>query len=204
MKTKERIKGMLPTVTQVALVVFGIFLLLFGVVTMVLVPDGEIVVVVVMATPTVPLVVTTGYNATNEAKILATPSPTPTVTPVLVMMWRPTQIEISDPLARAKAAAPVPTSTPQPCPVCPICQVCSDCNCSCPECPTSDFPVVPMPDMEVEVVVCGCSGDIYNCGDFKKQKEAQACHDYCMSLGHGDIHGLDGDDDGQACEALPD
>lgn len=51
--------------------------------------------------------------------------------------------------------------------------------------------------------VCDCSDDLYNCGDFTTQVQAQACYDYCVSLGCGDVHGLDGDNDGQACEGLP-
>ena len=51
--------------------------------------------------------------------------------------------------------------------------------------------------------VCSCAGNIYNCSDFGTQAEAQACHDYCMSLGYGDIHDLDRDNDGVACESLP-
>jgi micrococcal nuclease len=51
--------------------------------------------------------------------------------------------------------------------------------------------------------VCSCTGDLYNCKDFKTQREAQACHDYCKSQGRGDIHRLDGDKDGIACEGLP-
>ncbi|NLB01251.1 MAG: hypothetical protein GX837_09915 [Methanomicrobiales archaeon] len=50
--------------------------------------------------------------------------------------------------------------------------------------------------------VCKCTGDLYNCGDFATQREAQACYDYGMSLGMGDIHKLDSDKDGIACENL--
>jgi micrococcal nuclease len=50
---------------------------------------------------------------------------------------------------------------------------------------------------------CDCSGNIYNCSDFGTHAEAQACYEYCKSLGHGDIHWLDGDNDGIACESLP-
>jgi len=32
---------------------------------------------------------------------------------------------------------------------------------------------------------------------------AQACHNYCISQGAGDIHGLDKDRNGSACESLP-
>ena len=48
-----------------------------------------------------------------------------------------------------------------------------------------------------------CSYNAYNCGDFDFQIEAQACHDYCFALVGYDVHGLDGDNDGLACEALP-
>lgn len=48
--------------------------------------------------------------------------------------------------------------------------------------------------------VCSCAGDIYNCGDFSPPSSAQACFDYCKSLGKGDIHKLDGDNDDRACE----
>jgi len=50
--------------------------------------------------------------------------------------------------------------------------------------------------------VCSCSGDRYNCGDFKTQSEAQACYDYCRSKGLGDVHKLDADEDGITCESL--
>ncbi len=39
--------------------------------------------------------------------------------------------------------------------------------------------------------------------DFTTQAEAQAVFDYCERLGFGDVHGLDADHDGVACEALP-
>jgi micrococcal nuclease len=52
-------------------------------------------------------------------------------------------------------------------------------------------------------VTCDCSGNLYNCSDFATQAEAQACHDHCVSLGHGDVHRLDQGSDGVACESLP-
>ena len=51
--------------------------------------------------------------------------------------------------------------------------------------------------------VCSCSGDEYNCSDFSSHNAAQQCYEYCISQGAGDIHGLDGDDNGSACESLP-
>lgn len=48
-----------------------------------------------------------------------------------------------------------------------------------------------------------CAYDAYNCSDFNTQKEAQACFDYCYAKTGKDIHGLDFDNDGIACESLP-
>jgi len=50
---------------------------------------------------------------------------------------------------------------------------------------------------------CDCSGPDLNCSDFSTHAEAQACYEHCLQQGYGDIHGLDGDDDGIACESLP-
>jgi hypothetical protein len=47
--------------------------------------------------------------------------------------------------------------------------------------------------------VCDCSGDNYSCGSFNSQRAAQACFNYCMPIS-GDIHRLDGDNDGRVCE----
>jgi len=33
--------------------------------------------------------------------------------------------------------------------------------------------------------------------------EAQACYEYCIAQGRGDVHRLDRDKDGLACESLP-
>lgn len=48
-----------------------------------------------------------------------------------------------------------------------------------------------------------CDHDAYNCSDFSTQAEAQACHDYCFDLVGSDIHRLDADGNGVACESLP-
>ena len=45
-----------------------------------------------------------------------------------------------------------------------------------------------------------CSSNYYNCADFSTQAEAQSVMEFC---GSDDIHYLDGDDDGVACETLP-
>jgi len=48
-----------------------------------------------------------------------------------------------------------------------------------------------------------CSYNAYNCTDFATQPEAQAVYEYCKALNMGDIHKLDADEDGIACENLP-
>lgn len=45
-----------------------------------------------------------------------------------------------------------------------------------------------------------CSVDSYNCADFRTQAEAQKVFDAC---GPEDVHGLDRDGNGEACESLP-
>lgn len=48
-----------------------------------------------------------------------------------------------------------------------------------------------------------CAHDEYNCSDFETQQEAQAVFDYCMAQVGTDVHRLDGNNDGVACESLP-
>jgi micrococcal nuclease len=47
-----------------------------------------------------------------------------------------------------------------------------------------------------------CSSNAYNCSDFDTQAESQAAYAYCLNRGKGDIHELDSDDYGTACESL--
>jgi endonuclease YncB( thermonuclease family) len=47
-----------------------------------------------------------------------------------------------------------------------------------------------------------CSANTYNCTDFSTHAEAQAVFDMCGGTGH-DIHKLDSNKDGEACESLP-
>lgn len=48
-----------------------------------------------------------------------------------------------------------------------------------------------------------CEASVYNCDDFRTQSEAQEVFDKCDLGTNGDPHGLDGDNDGSACEGLP-
>jgi endonuclease YncB( thermonuclease family) len=68
--------------------------------------------------------------------------------------------------------------------------------------PTQQAPTQQPPAQEQQAV-CNCTGNVYNCSDFGTHSAAQACYEYCQSVGRGDIHWLDGDNDGSACERLP-
>ncbi len=116
----------------------------------------------------------------------ATPSPTPTATPTAgrTVIPRDTSTPTGTPgptATQTMTPTPTPTETPTPT-ITP--------TPTCTPTPTS-------------TVVCDCSGDVYNCSDFSTQADAQACYEHCVSLGYGDIHDLDKDDDGLACESLP-
>ncbi len=65
--------------------------------------------------------------------------------------------------------------------------------------PPTPVPPVPAPPVPT-VVACDCSGDIYNCSDFIGHTPAQVCYEHCVSIGRGDIHRLDRDNDDIACE----
>ena len=53
----------------------------------------------------------------------------------------------------------------------------------------------------VQVGPWDCSGNVYNCSDFSTQVEAQSAFEACGA--EADIHNLDRDRDGVACESLP-
>lgn len=69
--------------------------------------------------------------------------------------------------------------------------------------PTVVLPTAPVDNPSL--AVCPCfGGDALSCKDFATHNAAQACHDYCVAQGVGDVHRLDGNDqDGLACESLP-
>ncbi|MBI2050714.1 MAG: excalibur calcium-binding domain-containing protein [Parcubacteria group bacterium] len=47
-----------------------------------------------------------------------------------------------------------------------------------------------------------CSNNVYNCSNFTTHAEAQAAFEQCGGVAN-DIHRLDADGDGEACESLP-
>ena len=68
--------------------------------------------------------------------------------------------------------------------------------------PTAIATTVAIAPTSPPAAVCSCAGNIYNCDDFSTHGQAYACFRYCISQGRGDIHRLDGDNDGDPCEAL--
>ena len=68
--------------------------------------------------------------------------------------------------------------------------------------PTETSTPVPTPTATTEMLYV-CSSDTYNCSDFNTQSESQTVFNYCVDLGFGDIHRLDRDNNGVACESLP-
>ena len=70
---------------------------------------------------------------------------------------------------------------------------------------TSTITIIQIPTKTASIVsgisaVCDCSKDRYNCANFSTGSAVQACYDYCISQGKGDIHRLDADNDKKACE----
>lgn len=92
--------------------------------------------------------------------------------------------------ASTSAAAPTPQSQPQTQPVVPE--------------------VIPQPKEEPKKIEpepassssYTCSTNKYNCTDFKTHAEAQAVFDQCGGADN-DVHKLDNNKDGEACESLP-
>ena len=54
----------------------------------------------------------------------------------------------------------------------------------------------------VGIFVANCESDSYNCDDFITQEDAQDVFDACGGVDN-DIHQLDRDGNGVACESLP-
>jgi hypothetical protein len=149
-----------------------------GIVTMIC----QVIFCVSLITPTTPTrTPTLDIEAMKTALALsAQPTPTASVTPI------PTQtISITSTLTNT----PLPTST--------------NTAISLPTA-TIFISILPgnQPTQPPQSAVCSCSSDSLNCGDFTTHSSAQACYNYCVSAGRGDIHSLDGNNDGDACESL--
>jgi len=128
-----------------------------------------------------------------------TPTSTPTLTPTHTLTSLPTNTPTStntptpQPPTPTKTPTSMPTLTPTHTPT------------SLPtNTPTSINTPTPQPPTPTLGPVCDCSSDLYNCErDFSTQRQAQRCFDYCWSIIGYDIHRLDRDGDGEACESLP-
>jgi len=123
----------------------------------------------------------TGLAAWISADYIATDDPAaiPTIAPINIPSTPtlpPTSTPTNTPVPLPSSTALPPTSTPIP---------------------------APPPPTNTPQPACRCDGDVYNCNSFSTQRQAQICYNYCRSQGRGDIHGLDGDSDGSACESLP-
>lgn len=123
-------------------------------------------------------------NTTYLPLILAQPTNTPTETLTPTATETATDTPTITPLP-TEMATPTPTETNTPEPTAT----------NIPQ-PTATATVIPSGP-------CLCDSDRYNCSDFATHAAAQACFDYCVSLGKGDIHRLDRDGNGVACESLP-
>ena len=130
-------------------------------------------------TPTSPPTLTQTSAPTATEEPTSTPtvtlSPTSTSTPTL------TRTATATP-TRTPTRTPTPTSTPKP---------------------TNTPKPSPTPTKAPPANCSTCAYDAYNCGDFSTQRQAQVCYDYCMAMVGYDVHRLDADDDGEACESLP-
>lgn len=139
-------------------------------------PVNPLAETVVEASDTTPLLKPV---AEETPTIETTPTPTPTVaapTPEVKTQTEP-------------IIEPQEESTPEPAPVVT---------------PASSPEPEPTPAPTPATPTYVCTSDYYNCSNFSTHNQAQAVYDYCMAQGHGDINGLDGNDnDGLACESLP-
>lgn len=136
------------------------------------------------ATPTntlVPPLLTVATNTplpTATATSTRTQTPTPTVTPTGTQTGTPTTTGTA---TSTPTITPTATQTPT-------------------TTPTATPTLTPTSTTSPSFV---CASDFYNCSDFGTQAAAQQVYNYCAALGFGDIHRLDGDNNGLACESLP-
>lgn len=135
-------------------------------------------------------------SATPTATVTATATPTMTrtasATPTATMTRtaRPTATGTATPTNTPRAtASSTPTKTPKP---------------TATAKPTKTPKPTATATREPPGNCSTCAADVYNCSDFGSQEDAQACFDYCMEQVGYDVHNLDGDDNGIACESLPD
>jgi len=97
-------------------------------------------------------------------------------------LWAPDTCS-GDTTSAASAPTPIPAPSPTPTPT-----------------PVVSPTPAPAPS-NPPTAVCDCSANTLNCDDFSGHSSAQACFDYCWGKTGRDVHGLDRDKDGEACES---
>lgn len=115
----------------------------------------------------------------TDTPIPATDTPAPSM-PATDTPTPPTETPLPATVAPAPPVDALVTPTPEPALAQPT--------------PTTVPNVVTVPEAS-----CDCSANLYNCKDFT-DAEAQGCYLHCLNAGAGDVHELDRDSDGNACE----
>jgi endonuclease YncB( thermonuclease family) len=74
--------------------------------------------------------------------------------------------------------------------------------------PTATFTATPTitPDVTQTPTLepaCDCEEEGVTCKDFRRQRDAQACFEYCKATGFGDVFGIDKNNNNKACEGMP-
>jgi micrococcal nuclease len=68
--------------------------------------------------------------------------------------------------------------------------------------PTPTITFTPAPVTPTPTGPCDCQGPRLTCNDFRNQRRAQQCFEFCMKRGFGDIFKLDKNGNGLACDSL--
>jgi hypothetical protein len=108
---------------------------------------------------------------------LPTPTPLPSVTPELLPL-----VPLASPTAQ-QPQSPAPQDNPQGNPAVPQAQT-----------------VFPRAGSIDSLAACSCGSSLYACTDFSNWSIAQACYTQCQVTAGYDIHNLDEDKNGIACE----
>ncbi|MEK7155760.1 MAG: thermonuclease family protein [Patescibacteria group bacterium] len=133
-------------------------------------------------TPAPPKTTTSNTNQAAAAAAAAAPPAQPIQQPVQQQAVQPTTTPQPEP--KKEEPKPEPKEEPKPEPK-----------------KDPDPPLEPSPkSLEPSSIVC--SRNAYNCTDFETKKDAQEVYDQCGGVGN-DIHRLDNNKDGSACDSLP-
>ncbi len=130
------------------------------------------------------------------------PTPIPTrpvtvpITPIAGGMLVPTPAAtVPQPTSQPTAVVTASTETPQPAQ--PFDQTSPTPTAAAPTESAAQRALSAIPTLR-NGPVCACNGDTYSCRELGDQ--AQACFDYCVARGQGDVHRLDFNQNGVACE----